>query len=76
AGIDPITVHELQKLIRMLRDLGLGILITDHNVRETLGITDRAYILASGVILEEGPPEVITSSERARKVYLGEGFRL
>jgi lipopolysaccharide export system ATP-binding protein len=76
AGIDPITVHELQKLIRQLRDGGLGILITDHNVRETLGITDRAYILASGAILEEGCPETITNSERARKVYLGEGFKL
>ncbi len=76
AGIDPITVMELQKLIRELRNRGLGILITDHNVRETLGITDRAYILASGVILEEGPPDVIIKSERARKIYLGEGFSL
>jgi lipopolysaccharide export system ATP-binding protein len=76
AGIDPITVHELQKLIQQLRDSGLGILITDHNVRETLGITDRAYILASGVVLEEGDAEFITNSEKARKVYLGEGFRL
>ena len=76
AGIDPITVLELQKLIRDLRERGLGILITDHNVRETLGITDRAYILAAGMILEEGPPDVIISSESARKVYLGEGFSL
>lgn len=76
AGIDPITVIELQKLIRELRGKGLGILITDHNVRETLGITDRAYILASGRILEEGSPDMIISSEKARKIYLGEGFSL
>lgn len=76
AGIDPITVIELQKLIRGLKESGLGILITDHNVRETLGITDRAYILASGEILEEGPPDAIINSERARKIYLGEGFSL
>ncbi|MCJ7498696.1 lipopolysaccharide ABC transporter ATP-binding protein, partial [bacterium] len=69
-------VLELQKLIRDLRERGLGILITDHNVRETLGITDRAYILAAGMILEEGSPDAIISSERARKVYLGEGFSL
>ena len=76
AGIDPITVIELQKLIRGLKESGLGILITDHNVRETLGITDRAYILASGMILEEGSPNKIINSEKARKVYLGEGFSL
>ncbi len=76
AGIDPITVQELQKLIRKLCESGLGILITDHNVRETLGITDRAYILASGVILEEGGPDVIMNSDKAKKVYLGEGFHL
>lgn len=76
AGIDPITVLELQKLITGLREMGLGVLITDHNVRETLGITDRAYILASGTILEEGSPDVIAASERARKMYLGEHFTL
>jgi lipopolysaccharide export system ATP-binding protein len=76
AGIDPITVLELQKLIRGLKESGLGVLITDHNVRETLGITDRAYILASGKILEEGPPDILINSESARKFYLGEGFRL
>jgi len=76
AGIDPITVLELQKLISDLKESGLGILITDHNVRETLGITDRAYILASGKILEEGPPDMIINSESAKKVYLGEGFSL
>ncbi|NOY87408.1 MAG: LPS export ABC transporter ATP-binding protein [Deltaproteobacteria bacterium] len=76
AGIDPITVLELQELILILRKRDLGILITDHNVRECLGITDRAYILAEGKILEEGSPEVITSSEKAQKVYFGEGFSL
>jgi len=76
AGIDPITVLELQKLIRGLKKSGLGILITDHNVRETLGITDRAYILASGKILEEGHPSDIINSEKAKKIYLGEGFSL
>ena len=76
AGIDPITVLELQKLISSLKESGLGILITDHNVRETLGITDRAYILASGKILEEGPPDVVINSDSARKIYLGEGFSL
>jgi len=76
AGIDPITVLELQKLINGLKERGLGVLITDHNVRETLGITDRAYILASGTILEEGSPDTLINSESARKFYLGEGFRL
>lgn len=76
AGIDPITVAELQELILSLKDHGLGVLITDHNVRETLGITDRAYILAQGKILEEGDPDRIANSERARKIYLGEEFSL
>ncbi len=76
AGIDPITVQELQNLIGQLRQRGLGVLITDHNVRETLGVTDRAYILASGVILEEGEPEALLKSEKAREIYLGEKFRM
>jgi lipopolysaccharide export system ATP-binding protein len=76
AGIDPITVGELQKLIRSLRERGLGVLITDHNVRDTLGIIDRAYLLAAGRILEEGSSAHIAGSEKARKVYLGEGFTL
>jgi len=76
AGIDPITVLDLQSLIKMLKARGIGILITDHNVRECLGITDRAYILAGGKILEEGSPAVITASEKARKIYLGEEFTL
>lgn len=74
-GVDPIAVTEIQKIIRKLITSGIGILITDHNVRETLGICDRAYILNEGTILEEGTPEKIASSAKARKFYLGEGFR-
>lgn len=74
-GIDPIAVTEIQKIIRRLITSGIGILITDHNVRETLGICDRAYILNAGTILEEGTPETIAASAKARKFYLGEGFR-
>jgi lipopolysaccharide export system ATP-binding protein len=74
-GVDPIAVAEIQKIIRRLTASGIGILITDHNVRETLGICDRAYILNEGAILEEGTPEKIASSPKARKFYLGEGFR-
>ena len=76
AGVDPIAVGELQRLIGSLRDRGIGVLLTDHNVREALGICDRAYILSSGTILEEGTPAHIAKSERARAVYLGEKFRL
>jgi len=75
-GVDPIAVIEIQKLIRQLTTSGIGILITDHNVRETLGICDRAYILSEGTVLEEGIPAKIASSQNARKFYLGEGFRL
>ena len=74
-GVDPIAVAEIQKIIRRLIASGIGILITDHNVRETLGICDRAYILNDGVILEEGTPDKIASSPKARKFYLGEGFK-
>ena len=74
-GIDPIAVAEIQKIIRRLISSGIGILITDHNVRETLGICDRAYIVNEGAILEEGTPEKIASSGKARKFYLGEGFK-
>ena len=74
-GIDPIAVAEIQKIVRRLITTGIGILITDHNVRETLGICDRAYIVNEGMILEEGTPETIAASEKARKFYLGEGFR-
>ncbi len=76
AGIDPIAVGELQKQIAGLRQRGIGVLITDHSVHETLRICDRAYILTSGRILEEGTPEKLARSERARAVYLGEHFHL
>lgn len=74
-GVDPIAVAEIQKIVRRLVKSGIGILITDHNVRETLGICDRAYIVADGNILEEGTPAKIASSTQARKFYLGEGFK-
>jgi lipopolysaccharide export system ATP-binding protein len=76
AGVDPIAVGELQRLIGGLRDRGIGVLITDHNVREALGICGRAYILSSGSILEQGTPVEIAASPRARAVYLGDKFRL
>ena len=76
AGIDPLAVSDLQNIVRQLKDKGIGVLISDHNVRETLGVCDRAYILNEGVVLEEGPPEVIAASEVAKKIYLGEQFRL
>ncbi len=74
-GVDPIAVTEIQKIIRRLVTSGIGILITDHNVRETLGICDRAYIVNEGSILEEGTAETIATSPKARKFYLGESFR-
>jgi lipopolysaccharide export system ATP-binding protein len=74
-GVDPIAVAEIQKIVRRLVKSGIGILITDHNVRETLGICDRAYIVNEGNILEEGTPDKIASSTQARKFYLGEGFK-
>jgi lipopolysaccharide export system ATP-binding protein len=76
AGIDPIAVIDIQAIISQLKGRGIGILITDHNVRETLGICDRAYILNAGRVLEEGPPEYIASSKKAREIYLGERFTL
>jgi lipopolysaccharide export system ATP-binding protein len=76
AGIDPIAVADIQQIITRLKGKGIGILITDHNVQETLSIVDRAYIINEGVILESGPPGVIVQSETARAVYLGEQFRL
>jgi lipopolysaccharide export system ATP-binding protein len=76
AGVDPINVGELQKEIAKLRSRGLGVLITDHNVRDTLRVCDRAYIIAAGRILEEGTPQAIAASERARSVYLGADFTL
>jgi lipopolysaccharide export system ATP-binding protein len=76
AGVDPIAVLEIQKIIRFLKERGLGVVITDHNVRETLGICDRAYIINEGSVLACGSPEEIVYNERVRKVYLGEHFRL
>jgi lipopolysaccharide export system ATP-binding protein len=76
AGVDPIAVGELQRLIGGLRDRGIGVLITDHAVREALGICGRAYILSSGKLLEAGTPAEIAASPRARAAYLGEKFRL
>ena len=76
AGVDPIAVLDIQTIISQLRDKGIGILITDHNVRETLGICDRAYIVNAGQVLEEGSPESIAASKKAREIYLGERFSL
>lgn len=76
AGVDPISVLEIQQLIRHLQQLDIGVLITDHNVRETLKICDRAYILSEGRVLTAGTPEDILYNENVRKVYLGEDFRL
>ncbi|NUM52553.1 MAG: LPS export ABC transporter ATP-binding protein [Candidatus Hydrogenedentes bacterium] len=76
AGIDPIAVAELQDIVRSLKRTGIGVLITDHNVRETLGITDRAYIIGEGKIQVAGTPDEIASSEIARRTYLGERFTM
>lgn len=76
AGIDPLAIKDIQELISSLSQKGIGILITDHNVRETLGICSRAYILVDGKVLEEGSPTAIASSERAKRYYLGGDFRL
>lgn len=76
AGIDPISVIDIQKIVGFLTERGIGVLITDHNVRETLGICDRAYILNAGQVLAAGTPEEIIYNEDVRKVYLGEHFRL
>jgi len=76
AGVDPIAVLDIQKIIGFLKDRGIGILITDHNVRETLGICDRAYIINEGAVLAYGKPDEIVYNDSVRKVYLGEHFRL
>ena len=76
AGVDPIAVLDIQKIIRFLSERGIGVLITDHNVRETLGICDRAYIINEGLVLASGKPDEIVYNENVRKVYLGEHFRL
>ena len=76
AGVDPIAVIDIQRIIRFLKERGIGVLITDHNVRETLGICDRAYIINDGSVLACGHPEEIVYNDAVRKVYLGEHFRL
>lgn len=76
AGVDPIAVLDIQRIIRFLKERGIGVLITDHNVRETLGICDRAYIINEGSVLAAGRPEEIVYNENVRRVYLGEHFRL
>lgn len=76
AGIDPLVLNDIQQIIRQLKDRGLGIIISDHNVRETLSVCDSAYIISDGKIIEHGPPEKIVRSEIARSVYLGENFNL
>jgi len=76
AGIDPIAVLDIQRIIRFLKERSIGVLITDHNVRETLGICDRAYIINEGVVLAAGKPEEIVYNDAVRRVYLGEHFRL
>jgi lipopolysaccharide export system ATP-binding protein len=76
AGVDPIAVLDIQKIIHFLKERGIGVLITDHNVRETLGICDRAYIINAGSVLAEGKPDEIIYNEGVRKVYLGEHFKL
>lgn len=76
AGIDPLAILDIQAIVAQLKERGIGILITDHNVRETLGICTRAYILSDGAVLEEGSPQAIAASPRARQLYLGEGFTL
>lgn len=76
AGIDPLAIIELKKMMIYLRSKGLGIIITDHNVRDTLSITDRAYIISSGEILEEGTPEKLIATPKVKEAYLGEEFRL
>ncbi len=75
-GIDPIAIGDIQEIIGRLRERGIGILITDHNVRETLAITDRAYIMYDGAILVSGTASEIASNARAREIYLGERFAL
>ncbi|MGC2165368.1 MAG: LPS export ABC transporter ATP-binding protein [Gallionella sp.] len=76
AGVDPIAVLDIQKIIRFLKSRNIGVLITDHNVRETLGICDRAYIINAGSVMAEGKPDEIIYNEGVRKVYLGEHFKL
>lgn len=76
AGVDPISILDIQRIVTHLKDRHIGVLITDHNVRETLGICDRAYILSHGTLIAEGTPEAVLANEQVKSVYLGENFRL
>jgi lipopolysaccharide export system ATP-binding protein len=76
AGIDPIAVIDIQKIVEQLKGKGIGVIITDHNVRETLSICDHAYIIKDGEIIRRGTPEEIASDEQVRQIYLGENFQL
>jgi len=76
AGVDPLAVNDIKEIIEHLRDRNIGILISDHNVRETLQVCDTAYILSNGVVIESGPPQTIAASEMARRIYLGDEFSL
>ncbi len=76
AGVDPISVNDIKKIIQQLRDRGLGVLITDHNVRETLDVCEKAYIVSHGELIASGTAEQVLSDQRVRDVYLGEQFRL
>ncbi|HTP67261.1 MAG TPA: ATP-binding cassette domain-containing protein, partial [Dongiaceae bacterium] len=76
AGVDPIAINEIRELVKHLKDRGIGVLITDHNVRETLSVTDRAYIVNHGKIMKRGTPVELSSDPEVRRVYLGDNFRL
>ena len=76
AGVDPISIADIQEIVTYLANRGIGILITDHNVRDTLGICDHAYIVSEGVIIAQGTPEAVLRDEGVREVYLGRDFRL
>ncbi|MBX2835948.1 MAG: LPS export ABC transporter ATP-binding protein [Gammaproteobacteria bacterium] len=76
AGVDPISIIDIQRICTHLKERGIGVLITDHNVRETLGICDRAYILSHGNLIAEGPPDVVLANKEVQEVYLGEDFKL
>jgi lipopolysaccharide export system ATP-binding protein len=76
SGVDPLAVHDIQEIVKGLRDRGLGIIVTDHNVRETLSIVDRAYLVYDGQILCEGTSDFLVNDETARRLYLGHNFRM
>jgi lipopolysaccharide export system ATP-binding protein len=76
AGIDPITVNDIQDMIVNLKKLGIGVIITDHNVKETLKICDRAYIIHQGVVIEEGTPEQVVANDQVKQIYVGKDFSL